>query len=357
MSACVIIAEAGVNHNGSVETALRLVDTAAAAGADIVKFQTFNADRLVTADAPKADYQQRTTAPAESQIAMLRRLELDLGAHRALREHCRERGIEFLSTPFDVESLDWLVGEIGVRRIKVPSGEITNGPFLLAAARTGLPIILSTGMSTLSEVEIALSVLAFGMVESAGRPDDESLRDVFASADGRRLLSERVTLLHCTTDYPAAYEDTNLRAMDALTQAFALPAGLSDHTPDIFVPLAAVACGAVIVEKHFTLDRTAEGPDHAASLQPAELNAMVRGIRAIEAALGSGIKEPVQSELKNISIARKSLVAAQQIIAGEPFTTKNLTCKRPATGRSPMDYWRLLGTPAWRDFRADEVIS
>ena len=357
MSACVIIAEAGVNHNGSVETALRLVDTAAASGADIVKFQTFNAERLVTADAAKAAYQQRTTPAAESQVAMLRRLELAADTHRALRQHCGERGIEFLSTPFDVESLDWLVGEIGVRRIEIPSGEITNGPFLLAAARTGLPIVLSTGMSTLSEVENALSVLAFGMVELATCPDDELLRAAFASADGRRFLRERVALLHCTTEYPAAYEDTNLRAMDALRRAFALPVGLSDHTADIFVPIAAVACGAVIIEKHFTLDRTAEGPDHAASLQPAELSTMVRGIRAIEAALGSGVKEPVRSELKNISIARKSLVAARPIAAGEPFTTENLTAKRPASGRSPMDYWRLLGTPAWRDFRANEVIS
>ncbi|MGP0091101.1 MAG: N-acetylneuraminate synthase [Xanthobacteraceae bacterium] len=357
MSRCIVIAEAGVNHNGSLETALRLVDVAAEAGADIVKFQTFKAERLVTAAAPKAQYQRLTTAHDEPQFAMLRRLELSEDMHLALRRRCDDRNIEFLSTPFDIQSLGFLAQTVGVRRIKIPSGEITNGPLLLAAARTGLPIILSTGMSTLSEVETALKVVAFGLLESASMPDDSALVAAFASADGCRLLRERVSLLHCTTEYPAAYEDTNLRAMDALGDAFALPIGLSDHTADIFVPIAAVGRGAVIIEKHFTLDRTAEGPDHAASLQPAEFSAMVNGIRAVEAALGSGVKQPAASELKNISIARKSLVAARPIAAGEQFTAENLTAKRPATGRSPMDYWRLLGTPAWRDFARDEAIT
>jgi N-acetylneuraminate synthase len=353
---CLVIAEAGVNHNGSLETALHLVDVAAEAGADIVKFQTFKAERLVTRSAPKAAYQRRTVPGADSQLALLRGLELDEAMHLALRNRCEERGIEFLSTPFDIESLDFLVRRIGLKRVKLPSGEITNGPLLLAAARHGVPVILSTGMSTLEEVADALKVLAFGMTQPIAPPDEDGLDAAIASEVARQHLAERVTILHCTTEYPAPFEDANLRAMDALLDSFSLPVGFSDHTQGIIAPLAAVARGAVVVEKHFTTDRALPGPDHAASLDPAELAAMVAGIRIVEAALGSGIKAPAASELKNREITRKSLVAAKPITAGECFTAENLTAKRPGTGRSPMGYWRLLGTPAWRDFGEDELI-
>jgi N-acetylneuraminate synthase len=357
MTRCLVIAEAGVNHNGSLETGLHLVDVAAEAGADIVKFQTFKAERVVTSSAPKAEYQQRTIEGADSQLAMLRRLELDETMHLALLQRCNERGIEFLSTPFDVESLDFLVKRIGVKRLKVPSGEITNGPLLLAAARSGLPILLSTGMSTLAEIADALQVLAFGMTRSKDEPDIDALAVAQASPEGRHCLEARLTLLHCTTEYPAPFADANLRAIDTMRDAFRLAVGFSDHTSGIVAPLAAVARGALVVEKHFTLDRALPGPDHAASLEPAELANMVQAIRIVETALGSGIKAPALSELKNLAIARRSLVAARPIGAGERFTAENLTAKRPGTGRSPMDYWRLLGTTASRDFAADELIE
>jgi N-acetylneuraminate synthase len=342
-----VIAEAGVNHNGDIGRALALVDAAAEAGADIVKFQTFRLAELVTAAAPKAEYQTANDG-AGSQMEMLARLELKPEAHFRLAERCRQRGIRFLSTPFDIPSLRFLVDELAMDRIKVPSGEITNAPLLLAAAGTGLPVILSTGMSTLDEVREALGVLAWGQ-SGQGAP----CRAAFGAAG----LPEAVTLLHCTTEYPTPFAEVNLRAMATLHREFGLPVGFSDHSVGIHAAMAAVALGAVVIEKHFTLDRTLPGPDHKASLEPDELAALVRGVRDIEAALGDGVKAPQPSELKNMTVARKVLVALAPIRRGEPLSPANLGVKRAGRGISPMDYWARLGTPAARDFAAGEALE
>lgn len=353
-----IIAEAGVNHNGDRRLALELVDAAARAGADAVKFQTFRADALVSRGASKAEYQRRTTDAAESQLEMIRALELSPADHHALVEHCRRRGIAFLSTPFDIPSLHFLVDEVGLETLKLPSGEVTNAPLLLEAARRCRRIVLSTGMCTLDEVGEALGVLAFGWAAARDEaPSRSAFIRYFADPAVRAVLSGRVTLLHCTTEYPAPFEDVNLRAMDTLGAAFSLPIGYSDHTPGIAVAMAAAARGAVVIEKHFTLDRNLPGPDHRASLEPDELVAMVTGIRQISAALGSPDKKPAASEVKNMDIARKSLVAAAAITRGETFNAVNLTVKRPGGGVSPMEYWDWLGRPAGRDFDVDEMVS
>ena len=352
-----IVAEAGVNHNGSLDTARRLIDVAAEAGADAVKFQSFQASGVASAQAPKARYQLATTGGTESQLEMLRKLQLSESDHAALIEHAARRAIRVLSTPFDLPSLRMLVQRFCFYLLKVPSGEITNGPFLLAVARTGRKLILSTGMSSLGEVEAALGVLAFGYGGSGREPAQDAFASAFASDEGQRLLRERVTLLHCTTEYPAPFAETNLRAMDALAQAFHLPVGFSDHTPGTHMPVAAVARGACLVEKHFTLDRTLPGPDHAASLEPQELKMMVRQIRDVELALGDGVKRCTSSELKNLTVARRSLVAAVAIRRGERFSHDNVACKRPGTGISPMEYWRVLGRTAARDFAADEPLG
>lgn len=352
-----IIAEVGVNHNGSLDLAHRLVEAAAAAGADAVKFQTFRADALVSRSAPKARYQVRTTGEAESQHEMIRRLELDEAAHGELVAHCRRAGIEFLSTPFDAGSLEMLAVRFGVSRIKISSGDITNAPFLLQVARTGRPVILSTGMSTLGEVEAALGVLAFGFTEASATPSPARFEEAFASAAGLEALRSRVVLLHCTTEYPAPFADVNLRAMDTLAEAFGLPVGYSDHTPGISVPIAAAARGATVIEKHFTLDRAMPGPDHAASLQPDELGRMVQSIREVEAALGSPRKHPAGSEMGNRAVARKSLVATRAIRKGEAFSPDNLGVKRPGDGVSPFRYWEWLGRAAGRDYARDEGIE
>lgn len=351
-----IIAEAGVNHNGSLELAKKLIQAAADAGADAVKFQTFKADRLVSRSAPKAEYQQRATGSCESQYEMIRKLELDEQAHETLIRHCATCGIEFLSTPFDLESLELLTARFDISRIKVPSGDITNAPLLLGIARTGKPVLLSTGMSTLGEIEDALGALAFGAL-GQGTPSRAAFRAAYCSAAGGALLKERVTLLHCTTEYPAPLADVNLRAMDTLRNAFALPVGYSDHTEGIAVPIAAAALGAAVVEKHFTLGRTLPGPDHRASLEPDGLRRMVAGIRDVEQALGCAKKQPAPSELSNLAVARKSLVAARAIAMGEIFTTENLTAKRPGGGLSPMFYWELLDRTARRNFSADEEVG
>jgi len=356
-NATFIIAEAGVNHNGSPDMALRLVDVAAEAGANAVKFQTFRAEQMVSRHAPKAEYQTRTTASTESQFEMIRRLELSETDHEALIAHAKSRKIAFLSTPFDVPSLDLLTRRFGLETIKIPSGEITNAPLLLAIARSARRTILSTGMSTLGEVEAALGVLAFGFSESASAtPGREAFVRAFASAAGQQNLRDRVTLLHCTTEYPAPFDEVNLRAMDTLAAAFALPVGYSDHTPGIHIAVAAVARGARVIEKHYTLDRNLPGPDHMASLEPDELRQMVSAIRDVELALGDGVKQPSPSEWKNRDVARKSLVAARAIAAGETFSAENVACKRPGTGRSPMDYWSVLGTKSDAPCEPDEGI-
>lgn len=333
MNRVLIIAEAGVNHNGSLELAKKLVDAAANAGADAVKFQTFKANNLVSKSAHKADYQKQATAAYETQHAMLARLELDNADHCEIIEYCKSRQILFLSTPFDIESADMLEG-LGMPIYKIPSGEITNLPYLRHISRFGKEIILSTGMSDLQEIENALRV-----IESEG------------------VTRSKITVLHATTEYPCPIREVNLKAMLTIQKAFGIKVGYSDHTSGIEVPIAAVALGAYVVEKHFTLDRTMEGPDHKASLEPGELKAMVSAIRNIEQALGDGIKRPSPSELKNIPIARKSIVAICDIKKGDLFSEKNLGAKRPGHGISPMHWDELIGQPARRDFSVDDLIE
>jgi N,N'-diacetyllegionaminate synthase len=328
-----VIAEAGVNHNGDLALAERLVDVAADAGADLVKFQTFVADRLATESAAKAQYQKERTGESGSQLEMLRRLELSPQAHERLRAHCERRGIGFFSTGFDEESVDMLVA-MGQSRIKVPSGELTNLPFLRHVGALGKQVLLSTGMGSLEEVRAALQVL-----ERAGTP------------------RSRVCVLHCTTCYPAPFAEANLRAMQTMREEFGVEVGYSDHTPGIEVAMAAVALGATVIEKHFTLDRGLPGPDHAASLEPAELAAMVSGIRNIEAALGDGIKRCMPSESVNLAAARRSLVAIAPIARGERFGPHNIGARRPGTGLSPMRFDELIGKLAPRDFSPGEAIE
>ncbi len=360
---CWVIAEAGVNHGGSVERALQMIDAAAQAGADAVKFQTFSARRLVSVHAAKAPYQAEATGDEQSQLDMLRALELDHAAHRRLRTRCDERGVEFLSTPFEQDSLRFLVDELGARRLKLGSGELTNAPLLVAAGRTGRPILLSTGMATENEVQAALGAIAWGAVAGtspeapAEVPSEGAFEQAFASSAGQELLRRDVTLLHCTTAYPTPIRQANLRAITTLRERFGLPVGFSDHTPGTNLALAAVALGARVIEKHFTLDRSLPGPDQAASLTVEELAELVRGVHMVSEALGDGIKAPQPSEAANTPVARKSLVALRPIRAGEPLTPDNLGAKRPGTGRSPFDYWLLLGTPSERDYAEDELID
>ncbi|MAG67900.1 MAG: N-acetylneuraminate synthase [Pseudomonadales bacterium] len=327
-----IIAEAGVNHNGSLVMAKQLIDVACDAGADAVKFQTFKSDKLVSKSAEKADYQKNTTSAEETQYEMIKRLELDRAAHDELMSYCKTRGIEFLSTPFDDDSIA-LLSELGLDIYKIPSGEITNLPYLRQIGRLKKRVILSTGMADLGEVEDAITVLT-----QAG------------------VLRQDICVLHANTEYPTPMHDVNLRAMKTLGQAFDVAYGYSDHTNGIEVPVAAVALGATVIEKHFTLDRSLPGPDHKASLEPDELKAMVRAIRNIEAALGEQIKQPSPSELKNKAIARKSLVARTSVKKGELFGEHNLTVKRPGTGISPMRWDEIIGTPATRDYQEDDLI-
>ncbi len=328
-----IIAEAGVNHNGDLEMAKQLVDAAANAGADLVKFQTFSAERLATASAPKANYQNQTTDQEQSQFAMLQQLELTPQMHEQLITHCAKQGIGFFSTGFDAQSLDYLAS-LGAERFKIPSGEITNLPYLRHIGGFGKPLILSTGMANLSEIEAALDAL-----ENAGTP------------------RSNITVLHCNTEYPTPMQDVNLLAMIRIRDAFGVAVGYSDHTAGIEVPIAAVALGASVIEKHLTLDRNLPGPDHKASLEPGEFADMVRAIRNIDQAMGDGIKRPSPSESRNKPIARKSLVASKPIKAGEPFTPENLTAKRPGTGITPMRWDEVIGRMAVRDYYPDELID
>ena len=335
MEKCIIIAEAGVNHNGDINLAKRLVEAAAEAGADYVKFQTFKAEKLVVKNAGKADY-QRANMPKEadeSQLSMLKKLELSEEDHGELIDYCRKKNIKFLSTAFDEESVE-LLKNLGVKLGKVPSGEITNLPYLELLARSFEQIILSTGMADLKEVENALEVLTK------------------AGAD-----KEKITVLHCTTEYPTPFADVNLRAMRTIREKCDVKIGYSDHTLGIEIPIAAVALGASVIEKHFTLDRTMEGPDHKASLEPQELAEMVRSIRNVETGLGDKTKQPSDSEKKNIEVARRSIVAARAIKKGEVFSAESLTAKRPGTGLSPMLWHKIIGQIAERDFEADEMIS
>ncbi len=351
-----IIAEAGVNHDGSLDRAMEMIDSAAQAGADAVKFQSFRAKKLVVRKAPKAEYQRRATNPEESQHEMLRRLQLDKASHKKLIQHCEKRKIQFLSTPFDPESLQMLMDEFDLPMVKISSGDLTNAPLLLKAAQWKRPMILSTGMSSLADIETALGVLAFGYTDSDGKPSDKVFKQSFLSEKGRKALGRMVTLLHCTTEYPAPFGEINLRAMELMRLAFGLPVGYSDHTTGTAVAIAAVALGAAVIEKHFTMDRSLPGPDHRASLEPTELKIMVKSIRQVESALGTMRKIPTRSELKNSPVARKSLVAATAISRGELFTETNIDIKRPGTGLAPIFYWEVLGRRAQKDYAPEEAI-
>ena len=327
-----IIAEAGVNHNGSIELAKKLIDVAAEAGADFVKFQTFKAETLVTQTADKAEYQKEITDTDESQFEMIKELELDRKTHEELIDHCKQIDIQFLSTAFDHDSID-LLDELNIPLFKIPSGEITNLPYLRHIGKMGKPIIMSTGMSTLDEVHNALNIL----IESGAE-------------------KEQITILHCNTEYPTPMKDVNLKAMLTIKDELGVNIGYSDHTLGIEVPIAAVAMGAAVIEKHFTLDRNMSGPDHAASLEPEELKAMVAAIRNIEKAMGGGEKKPSSSETKNIAVVRKSIVAKTSIKKGELFTEENLTVKRPGTGISPMGWDTVIGKAASSDYEMDDLI-
>lgn len=352
-----IIAEAGVNHNGNEKLAFELVEAAHAAGADIVKFQTFKAKNLVTESAKQADYQISNTEKRESQLSMLSRLELSYDTHHKLVELCKSLGIEFLSTAFDYESLDFLVNDLGLKRLKIPSGEITNAPLVLEHARTGCDLIVSTGMSTLAEIENILGVIAFGYTsDKNAQPCQQAFSEAYTSEVGQQVLRDKVTILHCTTEYPAPFNEINLKVMDTLHQAFELPTGYSDHSEGVTIPIAAVARGAVLIEKHFTLDRNMEGPDHKASLEPHELSFMVESIRQVEKSLGRGIKAPTLSEVKNKVVARKSLVASKVIRCGEEFNMENLAVKRPGTGMSPYKMWDLIGKKSSQNYNSGDVI-
>lgn len=328
-----IIAEVGVNHNGDIKIAKRLIEAAADAGANLVKFQTFSADALVTQNAPKANYQNQITDQSESQFSMLKRLELNKYMHQVLVAYCKEQNIGFFSSGFDIQSLEFLVS-IGTELFKIPSGEITNLPYLRYVGEFGKSVILSSGMATLSEIEAALEVL-----EAAGTP------------------RAQITVLHCNTEYPTPMVDVNLRAMLTINKSLGVEVGYSDHTAGIEVPIAAVAMGATVIEKHLTIDRKLPGPDHKASLEPDEFTAMVRAIRNIEQAMGDGVKVPSPSEAKNMSNVRKSLVAAKPISKGERFNAENVTSKRPGTGISPMRWDEVIGRVSTRDFTTNELIS
>lgn len=327
----IIIAEAGVNHNGSLEIAKQMVVAASEAGADYIKFQTFIPEKLVSRYARKAEYQQRITNLEESQLEMLQKLTLSQGDFIELKEYCKQKKIGFLSSPFDVESILFL-DKLKIDFWKVPSGEITNFPYLLEIGKTGRPVVMSTGMSRLEDIKAAVDCL-----KNAG--------------------TKEISLLHCNTEYPTPMKDVNLKAMETMRNALQLPVGYSDHTQGIEIPIAAAAMGSSILEKHFTLDRGMEGPDHSASLEPGELKAMVQAVRNVELAMGSGKKEPSESEEKNIAAVRKSIVAKRDIQKGEMFSEQNLIAKRPGTGISPMKWPEIIGQRAKRDFKEDEEIS
>lgn len=326
-----IIAEAGVNHNGSIELAKQLIDKASEAGADAVKFQSFKAESLVTKNAMKAEYQKETTGNSDGQFAMIKKLELDYTKHEELADHCKAKDIMFLSSAFDLDSID-LLNNLGLEIFKIPSGEITNLPYLRKIGSLKRKVILSTGMSTLGDIEKALEIL-----RTSGTTD--------------------ITVLHCNTEYPTPIDDVNLNAMNTIKDAFKVEVGYSDHTLGIEVPIAAVALGATVIEKHFTLDKTMEGPDHRASLEPNELKEMVRCIRNIEQALGDGVKKLTESESRNINIARKSIVAGMNIAKGEVFTEENLAIKRPGDGIPPMRWDEIIGKIAKKEFKEDELIE
>jgi N-acetylneuraminate synthase len=356
MNKTYIIAEAGVNHNASEDLALEMITRAKEIGADAIKFQLFQAESLVTEDAEQAQYQKKAYTQAKTQFQMLKELELPHRAFERLKNHAKKEQIDFIITPFDLASLDFITQKLNLDVIKIGSGDVTNGPLLLATARSKKKIILSTGMSTLSDIEMALKVIAFGLLTNDETPSLKAFDEAYSHVNVQSILKAHVSLLHCTSEYPAPVEESNLKAMDTLRAAFGLRVGFSDHTPGIEISLAAVARDAAIIEKHFTLDKNLPGPDHLASLDYLEFKTMIDNIRNIEKALGNGRKQPSISEMKNIQIVRRSIVANEKINMGENFTISNLAFKRPHRGLSPMDYWDLLGTKAQKDYVKDEVI-
>lgn len=351
-----IIAEAGVNHNGDEQKAIEMVEVAAQAGADTIKFQTFVPQAMVTQQVSKAKYQLADNSDRQSQFDMLRALQLSKQSYQALLAQCDAKDIRFLSTPFDCISLNFLVDELGLRELKISSGDLTNGPLLLAAAQKNCDIILSTGMSTLSEVERALGVLAFGLLQSTEKPCFQAFERAYTSPQGQAALDQKVSLLHCTSEYPAYVNHINLTAIETLEYAFQLPTGLSDHSIGTHIPVAAVALGARIIEKHFTLDCSLPGPDHKASLEPDALQLMIQQIRDVERALGDGKKLPRGQEWDHRPLGRQSLVALQSIKQGEAFTAATLGVKRAGNGISAMHYWDWLGKLSSRDYSEDEVV-
>ncbi|NCS32741.1 N-acetylneuraminate synthase [bacterium] len=351
-----VIAEAGVNHNGSLDLALKLVDVAAAAGANVVKFQTFSADSLASRNLDKADYQKNNCVELESQYEMLKRLELPLDFYDPLLNRCRKKNIGFMSSVFDYQDVPFL-SSLGMDYFKIPSGEITNGPLLFDVAKTTSNIILSTGMACLGEIEQALMVLAFGYMYPNTIPNSELIQQNWSSGEAHKVISEKVLVLHCTSDYPAPIESVNLRAMDTIAQAFGVRVGYSDHTESEVVSIAAVARGARVIEKHFTLDKKLPGPDHKASLSPEELRSMVRSIRQVERALGSSVKHRTLVEEKTVHLVRKTIIARQDIKKGNAYSLENLTTQRAGQGMSPMKIWDLLERSAPTSFKKGEKIA
>lgn len=354
---CTVIAEAGVNHNGKLALALELVDVAVSAKADIIKFQTFQPELLVTSSAPKAEYQKKSTGDS-SQLDMLKKLALSPEDYKKIFEYAKLKKIKCISTPFDFVSLEGLLA-LGMDLIKIPSGEVSNAPFLLRMAQTGLPIILSTGMSTLDEIEKALSVIAFAYSKPTVIP--KSFHECWSfwheNTKIRNLLKSKVTLLHCTTSYPADYSEINLNAMQTIANKFDLPVGYSDHSLGILVPVVAASLGAVIIEKHITLNKSMEGPDHAASLEPDELAQMVQNIRYVNVVKGNTIKSPTEAEMKNKTVARRGIYAARDIAIGEKFSLDNLVILRPENNVSPMDYWELINQESEKNYTKGSSIS
>lgn len=357
-----IIAEAGVNHNGNEKLAIKLIDIASKAGANAVKFQTFIATNLATPSAQKAKYQIKTTDKIESQLQMLRKLELSKNTYIKLKQRCRKKKIEFISTAFDEESLSFLVKKLKVKKLKISSGDLTNGPLLLAHARTGLDIILSTGMSKISEIENAIKIISVGYYnyytkKNIDLSSPRSIDQIYKKKDIKKILKTKITILHCVTEYPAPIKELNLRAITHLKNKFELNVGYSDHSTDLSAPSIAVSLGAKIIEKHFTINKLMHGPDHKASLNPKELSLMIKNIRNTEAMLGSGIKQVMPSEKKNKKIARKSLIASFDIIKGDYFSKKNVTIKRPGDGVSPMEYWKYLKKKSKYNYKKNDKIK
>lgn len=352
-----IIAEAGVNHNGSIEMAKQLVDVAKQAGADAVKFQTFKAENLVTRTAQQAGYQVNNLGEETTQFEMLKNLELSYEEFIELKSYCELNQIEFFSTPFDFESVDFLLNVLDMKMIKIPSGELTNSPFIHYIATKRKMMIVSTGMATMNDIHDALSFIAYGLAFPDQLVDLKKVRIFYQTSEAKVFLKEFVTVLHCTTEYPAPLETINLRAINEMKKSLQLPIGFSDHSQGVLIPIAAVALGAVVIEKHFTLDCSLEGPDHLASLEPEELKEMVDGIREIEKSLGTGHKIPTSIELENRQAARKSVVAKVQIPAGAILTEDHLTIKRPGTGMPPTSYWLLMGKASSKSYEMDELMN